>query len=71
MKALKESGLFLNNSIKHRKRLAFTNATTAKKHGCLRILENHSSKAVKIVTDTFTPHTYGLIRKEKIIKKKL
>ena len=71
MKALKESGLFVNNSIQHRKRLVSTNATTAKKLGCRLILENRLSKDVKIATGISTPHTYGKIQIKEIIKRKL
>jgi hypothetical protein len=71
MKALKDSGLFLNNSNHHRKHLASTNATTAKKHGCRLILENHSNKVVKIVIDSFIPHIYGLINIKRMMKRKL
>jgi len=71
MKAFKESGLFLNNSIRYPKLLAFINATIVKKHGCLLILKNHSNKAVKTVKDSFIPHIYGWINRKSILKKNL
>jgi hypothetical protein len=70
LKVSKEGGLFLNNSLEQQKRLAFINATTAKKHGCQPILENHTNKVAKTVIDTFILRTYGLIHKKRYIKRK-